>query len=123
MKTKEQADAKAQGYLSDLPSGWIYVSYQVDEDALVPDAGEWFFTLVKGPISLFPLENCTRWIARVGEKKGEISGPWQTEGDSITIKGALEKEGRAVQAYTEKYVKLLINMNEALKGIKVGDVL
>lgn len=126
MKTKEQAIEKAQTYLADLPSGWIYVIYQVGMCAPgIPDApnpGEWFFTLTKGPLTLLPKENCTRWEARVGERLGEVSGPWETEGDSVTMKGALEKECLSVQKFAKKGVDALINMNEALKGIDIGDV-
>ena len=89
MKTNNQAEVKAQEYLSSLPSGWIIFTYQIEPNSNNEDAGEWFFTLVKGPITLFPKENCTKWIARIGERLGVISGPWETKGDSITMMGAL----------------------------------
>ncbi len=116
MKTKEEAEKKATSFLIDLPSEWVSFTYEVETDM---EEELWQFVLKKGPLTLLPKENATKWVCRIGSENGKMSGPWETKDECVTINEALKQEAESLQAYTQKNIHLLANVVTALQGTGV----
>jgi len=113
METQEEVKAKAEELLTHLPSGWVYFTFEIETDC---DEDVWQFVLKKGPVTLFPKENATKWVCRIGSKQGETSGPWETKQECVTMKGAMEQEAIALQKFTQLCINLCVNAGKAFEG-------